>query len=166
VIAPVADKEGYVHVNLKGREAQGSVDPADQAALLELMTEGLKTFVDEDTGEPVVARVGRAAELWPPGDRQSQVPDLLVRWTDSPARRHRAVVSPRHGRLAWPTPGKNPDGRSGHHRGTGWLIATGPGVAPGTMIHDAHILDLAPTVLACLEAQLPFPMRGRTLSLD
>jgi predicted AlkP superfamily phosphohydrolase/phosphomutase len=160
----IGDKEGHIRVNLKGREALGAVDPSEYDGLLALITKGLLRFVDEDTGAPVVADVARAAELWPPGDRAGQLGDLIVRWSDSPARAHRALISPGHGRLPWPTPGKNPDGRSGHHRGTGWLLAAGPAVRPGALIHDGHILDLAPTILAQLGARPPYAMRGRSLT--
>ena len=122
-----------------------------------------RNLVDEDTGEPVVHSVGRASELYPPGKNHHCIPDLTVRWMETPAHRHRALVSPRYGRIPWPTPGKNPDGRSGHHRSTGWLIATAPGVGAGGNLADASILDLAPTALALLEEPVPDGMRGKPI---
>ena len=159
----LGDLEGYVQVNRKGRERDGIVEPAEGDALLEEIAAGLGTFVDEDTGEPVVHSVGRASELYPPGKNHHCIPDLTVRWMETPAHRHRALVSPRYGRIPWPTPGKNPDGRSGHHRSTGWLIATAPGVGAGGNLADASILDLAPTALALLEEPVPDGMRGKPI---
>ena len=159
--APVGDLEGYVQVNLRGREAQGIVDPAEYEPLLATITEGLLSFLDQDTGQRVVDRIGRAHELYPAGPKADQIADLTIRWVDSPAHTHRTIVSPRYGRVAWPTINKNPDGRSGHHRNIGWLIAAGQGVQPGSTIRDAHILDLAPTALSLLGANQPYPMRGR-----
>ncbi len=159
--APVGDLEGYVQINLRGREAQGVVDPSEYESLLATVKAGLLSFVDEDTGRSIVDRIGRAEELYPAGPKADHMADLTVRWVDTPAHTHRAIISPRYGRVAWPTIGKNPDGRSGNHRPTGWLIAAGPGIQPGAAIRDAHILDLAPTALALLGAQQPYPMRGR-----
>lgn len=161
--APSADLEGYVQVNLKGREVQGVVEPSEYEPLLATIQDGLFSFVDEDTGEKVVDRIVRPSELYPAGPKVDQIADLIVRWVDSPAHVHRAIVSPRYGRVSWPTPGKNPDGRPGHHRSTGWLIAAGPDLQSGTTIPEAHILDLAPTALALLDVEPPYPMRGRPI---
>jgi hypothetical protein len=53
--AAFCDLDGYVRINLRGREAEGIVEPGEEyVRLCDRICEGLKTFVDEDTGVPVV----------------------------------------------------------------------------------------------------------------
>jgi predicted AlkP superfamily phosphohydrolase/phosphomutase len=158
-----SDTQGWVRINLKGREAGGVVEPGEYDALCEQISEGLKTFVDADTGEPVVKSVLRPHQAFE-GERLADLPDLIVNWAESPAALHREIVSPQFGRIAWPTPGHNPEGRSGNHRWHGFLITAGPGVKTGR-IDGAHLLDLAPTILSLLGQPVPAGMEGKVLSL-
>ena len=160
----VADLQGYIRVNLKGREAAGIVEPGSEVdSLCSEIADGLATFVDADSGEPVVESVMRTDRLYPGGQRRGDLPDLLVRWSDSPAANHRAVISPRYGAIPWPTPGRNPDGRSGNHRPEGFLIACGEPFRPASRIDAAHILDLAPTAYRLLGIPTPAGMRGKPI---
>jgi hypothetical protein len=136
-----ADLQGYIGINLKGREPQGVVEPGAEAEdLCRTIERGLATFVDADTGEPVVSSVERGSGV---------LPDLIVRWAPSAVSTVRRIVSPVHGAIDGPTPGKSPDGRSGNHVGEGFLVAAGEGIAPGPIV-GGHILDLAPTACALL----------------
>jgi predicted AlkP superfamily phosphohydrolase/phosphomutase len=115
--APVSDLDGYVRVNLRGRESAGIVEPgAEYEALCRRIGEELATFVDADTGDPVVQAIARPDDLFAVGRMKRYLPDLIVRWSDAPAAAHRAIVSARYGSIAWPTPGRHPQGRSGNHR--------------------------------------------------
>lgn len=159
-----SDLDGYVRINLRGREPQGIVAPgADCDALCKRIAEGLLTFVDERSGEAVVDRVGRREDLFPDGARARHLPDLIVRWSPTSAASHRRIVSPRFGAVDWPTPGHHPQGRSGNHRGNGFLFAAGAGIAAGATIENGHILDLAPTACALLGLDVPAQMKGRPL---
>jgi hypothetical protein len=160
-----ADVHGYVRINLRGREARGIVEPgAEYGRLCAEIREGLLGFVDSDTGEPVVQEVARTDELFPTGRRRDALPDLIVRWAPSPCASTRAVESPRFGRIAWPTPGKNPNARSGNHTAEGFVVAVGDGIEPGsTIAAGAHILDLPPTILALLGERVPAYMTGSVL---
>jgi predicted AlkP superfamily phosphohydrolase/phosphomutase len=161
----VADAQGYLRINLRGRETAGIVRPGDEyQALCAEITEGLKSFADADTGEPVVREVLRTDRLFPEGARRDYLPDLLVQWSETPAARHRSLVSPRFGSIVWPTPGGTPDHRSGNHRGEGFLIAAGDRIGAGSTIEGAHILDLAPTVYALFDLPKPPEMRGSALA--
>ncbi len=164
VFGLLSDTEGYVRINLKGREARGIVEPGQEyESLCGQIAEGLKSFVDADTGEPVVREIFRPQESFQ-GERFATLPDLVVVWMDTPAASHRALVSPRYGTVAWPTPGRNPEGRSGNHGPQGMLMTGGPGVRSGE-IAGANILDLAPTLLSLLEQLVPPQMEGRALNL-
>ena len=161
----LSDQQGYLRVNLQGRERSGTVPAgAERERLLARIAEGLGSFRDADSGAPLVAAIGRTEDLFPDGCRRDLLPDLIVRWSDTPAARHRAIVSDRFGSIAWPTPGRNPDGRAGNHRGTGFLIATGDGLPAAADQGAADIRDLAPTVCALLGVAPPWPMEGRPIA--
>jgi predicted AlkP superfamily phosphohydrolase/phosphomutase len=149
--ALTADQHGYIRVNCAGREAKGVVEPGlPFDSLCQRIIVGLHSFVDEDTGDPVVTEVGRSEQLYPNGCRRHLLPDLIVRWAESPASRHRAVRSPHFGRIGWPLPGKHPDARSGNHRPEGFLLAVGPSLPNKGRLPTADIIDLAPTIRSLL----------------
>jgi predicted AlkP superfamily phosphohydrolase/phosphomutase len=145
-----ADLQGYVRINLHGREAAGVVAPAACDALCAGIADGLATFVDADAGEPLIADVCRTQSIFATGPAQDRLPDLVVCWRDTPAAAHREVVSGRFGRIERATPGRIPNGRSGNHRAEGFLLARGRTVRPGVALKAADILDLAPTTLRLL----------------
>lgn len=159
-----ADVNGYIQINLRGREARGIVQPgAEFDALCRRIAEGLKTFVDADTNEPIVESVTLTDEYFAHASRRADLPDLVVRWASSPAARHRRVVSPQFGAIDWPAPGKMPNGRSGNHVPDAFLLAAGNGIAPGSSIAGGHILDLPPTVYALFELPPPPHLAGRAI---
>jgi len=161
--ALAGDLEGYVRINLQGREREGIVAPEDYEPLMRKLIEGFESWKDAETGEPLVERVLRGDELWPevPVERRvNNVPDLIVRWSARPVLATQTMSSERYGTLRWPIPDKFPDGRSGHHRPTGWLIAAGEGVEPGAAIENAHGIDLAPTIMRLMGIEPFEEMRG------
>jgi predicted AlkP superfamily phosphohydrolase/phosphomutase len=167
-LAPVfclrTDQNGYIRINLKGREASGIVNPGqDYDNICNKIIEGLKTFVDYDTGEPVVKRIIITEQLYEKGDKMKHLPDIIVQWTNNPSANQKAVVSNRYGTIPWLTPGRNPSGRSGNHRSEGFLLAIGDHIQPDSKRDGAHILDLAPTICALLEAPLPWDMCGKII---
>jgi predicted AlkP superfamily phosphohydrolase/phosphomutase len=162
--AAFCDLDGYIRINLRGREAAGIVEPGTEyEELCAQIVDGLRTFVDDDTAEPVVDAVAQVDELFPTGRMRHHLPDLMVRWSPRPAAQHRRIVSPRYGVIQWPTPGHHPQGRSGNHWPDGFLFVTGSGVTPGTTIEGVHILDLAPTVYQLLDLPVPDDLQGQSL---
>jgi predicted AlkP superfamily phosphohydrolase/phosphomutase len=159
-----ADLNGYVRINLKGREARGIV-PRDQFdALCDQIRQGLLSFGDAMSGEDIIEEVRLASEAFPPGAALDRLPDLIVRWKETSGAPHIAVESARFGRVPRATPGRIPNGRSGNHRGVGFLIARGPGIAAGGRLQpDADVLDLAPTVVRRVGARSSTPFAGRVL---
>ena len=161
-LTQTADLTGYVRLNKTDREAAGILSCEQASELCDQIAEGLGSFVDADTGEPVVQRTARIEEVVPDGPHRGLLPDLMVDWSMTPAARHRAVVSDRFGRIDWPTPGRHPSGRSGNHRAEGFYLACGPGVAHGEG-RSGNIIDLAPTVLSRLGADAAGHLQGRPL---
>jgi predicted AlkP superfamily phosphohydrolase/phosphomutase len=163
-VSLMADLQGYVRVNLRGREAAGLVEPGDEfESLCVRIAEGLRTFVDADSHRPLTSQVLQSRQILPDGPRIELLPDLLVRWASYPASSHTTITSPLYGSIDWPTPGRNPDGRSGNHRDQGFLIASGGPFKRNTRIESAHILDLAPTMFGLLGVSAPDRMLGRDL---
>jgi predicted AlkP superfamily phosphohydrolase/phosphomutase len=128
-----------------------------------LLTEGLQSFVDADSGDPMVEEFGRPNDLYGDGSRAALLPDLIVRWAPSPAHRHRTIISNTLGTIAWPTPGRHPSGRSGNHRPDGFLVAVGPQIHQRGRLKRAHIVDLAPTLYALLGLNGPPEGQGKAL---
>jgi len=159
-----ADLHGYIRINLRGREPLGTVAPEDYQSLCRRIRDGLRSFRDVSTGEPVVAEVCLTSDVVAPGTRSERLPDLIVRWSESSAAPHEAIEAPQLGRIVRATPGRIPNGRSGNHRSSGFLIARGPGIPAGTRLGPgADILDLPPTVLARLGARSRLPLAGKVL---
>jgi predicted AlkP superfamily phosphohydrolase/phosphomutase len=151
VFFPSADFQGYVRVNLQGREAFGIVEPDEYDQLCSTIMDGLLTFMDRDTKEPIIQEIKTSGQLFKQGRRLKDLPDIIVRWAPSPAANHRAIVSFRYGDIPWFLPCRHPTGRSGNHGPEGFLIAVGSSIQPNSQIEGAHILDLAPTIYALLE---------------
>lgn len=119
-----AENQGYIRLNLRGRERDGIVDPADADALMDEIAEGIATFHDLD-GHPAVASVEKVAERWGGRSRSHLLPDLVVRWTDRPTTKLEGVRSPRYGTVLRHGVGS---GRSGNHtEGDAWAL-----VVPGS----------------------------------
>lgn len=163
--ALVSDLQGYIRINRRDREAQGIVVPgAEYEQLCARISAGLQSFVDADSGEPIVTEVARSTDIYPGGARRDDLPDLMVKWALTPAATHRAIRSERYGiTIPWPTPGRHPSGRSGNHRPHGFLIAAGNDIAAGANVRGAHILDLVPTVFDLLGVAGKRAQKGRAL---
>jgi len=160
VITLLGDYDGYLRVNLKGRESQGVVDPEEFDDWVELITGGLQSFVDGDVGESIVKAVLQRENLGLSGDHLHQFPDMIVQWMETPASMHRELVSPKYGSIPWPIPGRNPEGRSGNHRSQGFLIARGEGFNPSSTEPEVGVIDLAPTIFNLLGVLVPEYMEG------
>jgi predicted AlkP superfamily phosphohydrolase/phosphomutase len=148
---------GQIFLNLKGRQPQGCVDPADARGVLDEIKGKLFEIPHPETGAPLVERVCERDELYE-GPQSHLAPDLTVVLGDWRYRTiglydfttHK-VISPAFG----PT---------GDHRMGGVFIADGPAFRPGARLDGANLLDIAPTVLHLLGVPVPADMDGRILS--
>ena len=139
-----ADNQGYIRLNLRGRERDGILDPAEADALLDAIAEGLTTFCDPD-GAPAVASVDRVSEHHD-GARAGQLPDLVVQWSERPATTLQGVHSPRFGDVLRRGSGS---GRSGNHTpGDAWAVIAPGASAPRAPAHPARLADIASTIAA------------------
>jgi predicted AlkP superfamily phosphohydrolase/phosphomutase len=153
-----------IRINLKGREKLGIVESGTEYEnLCRQIMNGLQTFVDADSKKPLVKEFHFSRNLFK-GSKVERLPDIIGLWNDEPSSQHRMITSPVYGDIPWPTPGKNPEGRSGNHNDKGFLITYGTQVRRGKL-YDVHILDFAPTVLALLDEPIPPGLEGKTLPL-
>jgi predicted AlkP superfamily phosphohydrolase/phosphomutase len=152
--------EGYVRLNVRGRETRGIVSAADYDAVCAEITADLQRLTDARTGKPAVKRVVRtrrtADAASATGERPSDA-DLIVIWDGVPID---VVDHPTAGRIG-PVPFK----RSGSHVHRGFLMASGPGVPSGVRLPEAHALDIPPTILSLLGAAIPAHFDGTPLPL-
>jgi predicted AlkP superfamily phosphohydrolase/phosphomutase len=161
------DLNGYVQINLRGREKNGIVECGEEYDhLCSTIIEDLKTLVDADTQEPIIEQVIRSDELFKSGHRLHRLPDLIVRWSSIPSVNQRTIVSNRYSHFSISMPERNLDGRSGNHGPMGFLLALGSGFLPNSPIEDGDILDLAPTIFALMGVQKPIQMVGNSLLKD
>ena len=138
-----SDLEGCVRINVRGREPQGIVDPGAQYQdLCQEIRAGLEELVNPATDARAVRRVWIRNEIFP-GDRQEDLPDLIVTWNDEAP--ITALTSRRVGLIE----GVNPDPRPGTHSTSGFLLAQGPGFPPGVQGHG-RLVDVTATVLQLL----------------
>ena len=134
---------GFIRVNLRGRDPQGTVSAgAEYEALLDRIEADLWKLTDPETGECPIASVTRTTRVFSPAS--PHLPDVLVEWKPS-----RRFID----RLAHPAGDihqKKPEFfRDSDHSRVGFVAAAGPSIQPGD-IGAISPLDLAPTFLALL----------------
>ena len=147
------DLEGYVRINLRGREPQGIVAAGEEyQRVCDDLIAALGALVNPATGRPAVRAVVRSDEAFP-GPRRAFLPDLVVLWNGEAA--IDAVVSEAAGTVA----GASPDGRPGTHTAPGFLLRAGAG-----SVHErgdrGHVRDLAPELLEHFGVAVPEHMRA------
>ena len=85
------------------------------------------TFVDEDTGDPIVDRIGRIDSIYPEGAMSRNLPDMIIHWVNAPAS---GYLSP----AVWLTP------ISRNWRGSFLTLIcySGPVTTPGSLTGDTN----------------------------
>ena len=151
------DYNGYVRLNVRGREKEGCIDPADVPGVIAELEEGLTSFRDIETGRPVIRGLIRVDDLvGADAPRRKVLPDLVVLWDPPhPIASSTGVVSERYGEVRWPRGSFLASGRSGNHTPHGWFAAAGPGVRPGRSDATHDTADLIPTVFEWLGVPSP-----------
>jgi predicted AlkP superfamily phosphohydrolase/phosphomutase len=139
--------EGYVRINVEGREAAGIVAPADYRRVCDEVAAEIERLVDARSGRPIVREVRRTRESAMESSPSLPDADLIVRWEPFPTD---VVDSPTLGRI-----GPLPYNRSGGHTENGFLWISGPGIDAGAHLPDGRPTSVAPTLLALLGAPVP-----------
>ncbi len=144
-----------VFMNVKGREPEGVVEPEEYEAVRDDLARRIAAIPD-DQGRPMATAVYKPEELY--GEPQGVAPDLIVVFDDLLWR----SVGTIGGDEGIQTLENDTGPDDANHAQDGLYIAAGPGVAAGGRI-DAHLLDIAPTVLEILGIEEPAGMRGTSM---
>jgi predicted AlkP superfamily phosphohydrolase/phosphomutase len=150
---------GGVYLNLKGREAQGLVDPGDEAANLKAeLVSKLQGLKDTDKGVVGITRV-YDREALPSGPYKGNCPDLIIGYNEG----YRASWEGVTGVVGGAVFEDNLKAWSGDH-------CIDPALVPGVFfcsrpvkVKSPAIIDIAPTVLNLFGVAVPAHMDGRTL---
>ena len=148
---------GMVFLNLKGREGQGTVDPADAPALLAELREKLLAVTDPKTGDKIFTEV--YANIDPKGDAVADAPDMQLGYAEGyqTDKASAAGAAPKH------IFSVNDDKWSGEHASSD--VATTPGIffCNRPIAKDPSLLDLGVTSLHFLGAEVPAQYEGGNL---
>jgi predicted AlkP superfamily phosphohydrolase/phosphomutase len=132
-----------LYLNIKGREEQGTVDPAEAEALMAELIQKLEAFKDPAKGASVVLNVRRGSEIYS-GPRIAEGPDLLVGYNKGYGASDESAL----GQITEDVIADNTSRWSGSH-----LMA--PEVVPGVLLlnrklaSEGHeLVDLTATILS------------------
>jgi predicted AlkP superfamily phosphohydrolase/phosphomutase len=155
---PVTEQMEGLAINLRGRQPQGIIEPgAAYEALRERLIQELRQLRQPGTDKPLVTEVYRREEVfW--GPNAQRAPDLLYRL--APGYESRGEVD---GPQFTPVPAVALERHNAWHDRAGVLIGRGPGIPGGQQFDDAHLLDIAPTILQALGVTAPADMDGSPL---
>lgn len=151
--------EGYIRINVKGREPNGIVEPEDFGKTVDEIVAALGQLKDARTGVPMVRKIERMRTDPLHADPTLPDADIVVGWQEEYATD--TVESPLVGRI-----GPLPHFRAGSHRSQGFIVATGPGIPAGVTLPQGHALDMAPTLLSLMGAPIPQHLEGRPLPIE
>jgi len=145
-----------LYLNLRGREAHGSVDPAGADALRHDLARALLDVTDPVGGEPAITRVDLAADVYS-GPHVKDAPDLVIGYN----RGYRAGWGTVLGAVPGSVFEDNLDPWSGDH-------CMDPRMVPGVLLSNRQIVvdaaaltDIAPTLLALYGIAQPEQMKGK-----
>ena len=157
-----------VWINRRELFPEGTVGPgAEYEQACRRVTEALLSLKDPRTGDAVIPRVYRAAEIYR-GDYVAWAPDLILDWWEG----RTFTITKSHPRLTgaptvfYPPPvAVSGQDITGIHRRDGVLVAAGPqikaaGAAPWP---PADLIDIAPTALKMLGLPISPEVDGRCL---
>jgi predicted AlkP superfamily phosphohydrolase/phosphomutase len=156
--------EGYVRINLKGREPQGIVAPgAEYETLCDSLVAALRGLVNPRTGRPAVRAVWRVDQVYA-GPYRDRLPDIVVNWDPSAELTTELVADAcglvKTAKAQW----EMVPYYTGNHAPAAFVIARGPGIPRGEELSGAHILDLAPTLLAYFGLEKTSSMDGKAIA--
>ena len=142
---------GY-RVNLKGREPNGTVDPADYDKVVAKLVQIMNGLKDSETGKPVLQFVLPRGEAFS-GPYLDEAPDVYGLPVDGywPYVWQPSVETLMTPTLTW----------KGAHASHGVFILNGPGVKKGLKLETVTNEDVAPMALYLLGVPVPNDMDGK-----
>jgi predicted AlkP superfamily phosphohydrolase/phosphomutase len=138
-----------ISINLAGRELDGIVDPADYDKVRDAIMDRLESYVDPKTGKKPVKEIYKREEVFE-GKYADEAPDILMVPNEGYSLTHAKSSI------------EDADWVSGDHRMEGTIVAVGPNVKP--FEHPPALIDMAPTIVAALDAPAAVKPTGRVLT--
>ena len=146
---------GRIWINVRGREPEGIVDPADYEALRDEIIERLESLPGPD-GRPIGTHIHRPEDLW--AEQRGVAPDLIAYFGDLAWRSNGSV-----GHEAYYTFENDTGPDDANHARDGLFIMAGAGLPAGRR-DGLRLLDIAPTILDLFGFPPLDGMRGRVIS--
>ena len=149
-----------VEINVKGRQSRGVVAPgAEYEGLRDRIRAGLEELVDPATGRKACRQVALREEMFH-GPRVERIPDVIAVLDldfDGKVQLEPEVFP--DNTLQWDYP------YMGYQSREGFFAARGPGIAPGSTLPGADMIQLAPTLLELMGVPAPNSMEGEPLPM-
>ncbi len=147
---------GEVHLNLRGREPHGIVEPGEDYERTRDQVITLLRALKLPSGVPLIDQIWKKEEIYH-GAHLGDAPDILflprgletIAFGDFEFGSNR-IIEPSYG-------------VSSSHRMNGILVASGAAIRRGSTPNRASLIDLAPTILHLLGLPVPTDMDGRVL---
>ncbi len=155
----IGSQEG-IYINLRGREPEGIVDPADYDGLVEQIKTDLESLRNPDNGEKLVDIVYTRDEIYE-GPYTDSAPDLVMIMQD-----HSFMPSPNlqaqqlFSSTSDPAFSGRQEGESGQHRDHGILYVHGDGIAKDNQVDGAGLEDILPLAFYLMRRPIPAKLDG------
>lgn len=155
--------EGYVRINLRGREPEGTVEPGKEYQdLCEKIYRIVTTMINPANGALAARAVYKTDDIYH-GHCRSHMPDIIINWNDD-AKITTELLTEKYGLACSKEPGcALAPYYTGNHRPNAFMVSQGPGISQGAVCEGTSILDLAPTILNQFGIDPPDYMDGRVL---
>ena len=149
---------GAIYLNVKGREAQGVVDPEDADKLLDELAEKLKAIPDEN-GKALNTQIFKRDDIQF-GPYVKQGPDMFIYFDECRFASSDAVGYGK-GKIHSTDTSKGPDYAA--HSPYGYFCMAGSRITAKGKIEGVSLLNIAPTVLDVIGLPIPREMERPSL---
>ena len=156
--------EGYIRINLRGREPQGIVEPGKEYHdLCEEIYQTVKSMTNPANGKRAAHTVHKTDDIYD-GPCRSHMPDIIINWNDD-AKVTTELLTKKYGMARSTQPGYAlTPFYTGNHRPNAFTLALGPEIPAGQILKGTSILDLAPTIFTYFGITPPAHMEGKVLN--
>lgn len=148
---------GPIYLNSVKNHPNGIVGEDEIPHLREEIMNKLREITDPERGIQLIDKIWQREELYH-GPFAGELPDISYSMDNFSYTSSSVFAMPSYDIFSRPLTRK-----SGDHRLEGVLIAYGKGVASGTRIENANIVDVAPMILDFLNVEVPEEMDGKPL---
>jgi predicted AlkP superfamily phosphohydrolase/phosphomutase len=156
--------EGFLRINLKGREPQGIVEPGrEYQELCDELYQTVKGMYNPANGRLAARTIYKTDDIYS-GCCRSHMPDIIINWNID-AQVKTQLQTAKYGLVQSDTPAFAVGPYyTGNHCPNAFMAVVGPEIPRGEVVEGANILDLAPTILSHLGVEPPNYMDGRVIS--